>query len=140
MEAYITKLYLFHLIVTAMLFGLIWTIQLVHYPSFRYIAEKDFALFSQFHVQNITYLVGPLMIFEFVFAGLILWGNFGLMSTLNAVSIGLIWLVTFFVSVPCHNILLTKKDNRQIERLIQTNWIRTALWTIRVILAFIIYN
>jgi hypothetical protein len=41
------------------------------------------------------------------------------------------WFVTFTLSVPCHR-LLQKEGRRDdvISRLVQTNWLRTAGWTV----------
>lgn len=46
----------------------------------------------------------------------------------------LIWLSTFFIQVPIHQKLLVKKDFFLIEKLNRTNWIRTILWSIKIVL------
>jgi hypothetical protein len=53
---------------------------------------------------------------------------------LNLLIVGLIWCSTFFVQVPIHSILSEKKDKNLIEKLVNTNWIRTFLWSIRMLL------
>ena len=53
-----------HFAVSWALFGLIWTVQLVHYPAFRYIQEGQFTAFQHFHMQGITLIVLPLMLAE----------------------------------------------------------------------------
>jgi len=45
----------------------------------------------------------------------------------------LIWLSTFLIQVPIHNQLGIGKDSFLIKRLVQTNWIRTILWTSKAI-------
>ena len=60
-----------HAAVTWFLCGLIWTIQLVHYPSFADVGREGFSAFHQAHVQRITALVALPMLFELVTAGLI---------------------------------------------------------------------
>ena len=45
-----------------------------------------------------------------------------------------IWLVTFFISVPQHNILSHGYNQIALDTLIRTNWIRTILWSLRLIL------
>lgn len=119
---------LFHLAVTWALVGLIWTIQLVHYPSFRYV--EDFAAFHPHHTASITWVVGPLMLAEMgvaAYAALIAdWRWEALLPFLVVI---LIWGLTFFWAVPLHEKLATQRDARVIEQLIVANWPRTILWT-----------
>ena len=44
--------------------GLIWTIQLVHYPTFDHVADDHFADFAKFHASRISLIVLPAMIVE----------------------------------------------------------------------------
>ena len=44
--------------------GVIWVIQLVHYPSFHFINKKDYEQFQDFHMKRITYIVMPTMLIE----------------------------------------------------------------------------
>lgn len=113
------------------LFGLIWTIQLVHYPSFRFVEPSKFIAFEKFHSAKITLVVGPLMLIELVVsAGLVyLLGDF--FSIINLVIVGVIWLSTLLLSIPRHNKLLIGKDDEVIESLILTNWPRTVLWSLK---------
>lgn len=45
--------------------------------------------------------------------------------------LAIIWISTFYIQVPIHQRLLEIKDTDLLERLVRTNWIRTAAWTIR---------
>ena len=114
-----------HLGATAIMVGVIWIVQLVHYPSFYFIEEKNFQEFSYFHQRNITYIVGPVMLIEFL-------------SGLYLLLLVFIWLVTFFFSVKEHNHLISSKDLESIRRLVKSNWARTILWTIRLIILGVI--
>ena len=53
-----------NLAVTFTLVGLIWTIQVVHYPLFARVGVDAFARFHAEHNARITVLVGPLMCAE----------------------------------------------------------------------------
>ena len=44
-----------------------------------------------------------------------------------------IWLSTFLLQVPAHEKLILKKDNQIIARLVKTNWIRTILWSLKLL-------
>ncbi len=126
-----------HLSATAIMVGVIWLVQLVHYPSFYFIDEENFKEFSYFHQRNITYIVGPVMLVEFL-SGLYLLPKSEILFQINMVLLVFIWLVTFFFSVKEHNNLIGGKDLESIRRLVKTNWMRTILWTIRLIILGVI--
>lgn len=113
--------------------GVIWLVQLVHYPSFSRINAGEFRQFHSQHSRFLGYLVGPVMIAELVSA-LVLASSLRAFWILNLALVLLLWASTFLVSVPLHNQLAEGRDPRVMEKLVQTNWLRTALWTIRAIL------
>ena len=120
---------------TFALTGLIWTIQLVHYPAFRYIAEPQFIEFEAYHQRQISWVVVPLMLVELATAASLLgWRPSGL-SVHFAIVAGLlvaaIWICTFAVQVPLHNRLTQGYDHAAIDALVNSNWIRTTLWSLR---------
>ncbi len=114
--------------------GLIWTIQIVHYPSFHYIEKNEFSRFETFHCQRISYLVIPLMIIEIISSILLVAVSFDSVHILNLVLNILIWLATFFWSAPTHQKLNSGKESLQINFLIKSNWPRTILWSLRSLL------
>ena len=86
---------------TLFLVGLIWMVQIVHYPLFDDVGEKNFASYQQRHQTNITYIVGPTMLIELVTAILLLWYPVPeVPKSLVLIGIGLIaaiWLSTAFL-------------------------------------------
>ncbi|MFV1883462.1 MAG: hypothetical protein ACMZ7B_03120 [Balneola sp.] len=121
--------------------GLIWTIQLVHYPSFHFVDEHNFKEFHPFHNRRISLLVIPVMITELLSSG-ILWWNDGAFS-LNGIGfylVCLIWLSTFLLSVPTHAKLAKGKDDTLIMSLVNTNWVRTILWSVKAGLAVFVLS
>jgi hypothetical protein len=111
--------------------GLIWLIQIVNYPAFQFVDENRFHEFHRFHSGRITWIVAPIMFTEL---GSALWLTFsqgGFLWTANFASVVLVWLLTGFVSVPIHNKLALGKSRRLIEDLVKTNWLRTAVWSLR---------
>ncbi|SMF08172.1 hypothetical protein SAMN06296036_104274 [Pseudobacteriovorax antillogorgiicola] len=125
-----------HVFSCIFLTGLIWTIQLVHYPSFHWIADNRFEAFARFHAQRITYIVGPMMLLELGTAlGLIyLLPHQRLFTIGNGLLVIGIWMSTLGFSIPCHSKLQKSRDPKTIDRLIITNWPRTILWTVRTAL------
>ena len=122
------------------LFGLIWTIQLVHYPGFKYVDRQEFTAFTMMHTYKVTFFVAPLMLLEFSAAlTLMVMGWFSVLPVLFFIIILMVWASTFLMSVPYHQRLARGKDEAVIDKLIQTNWIRTILWTVKLVLLIIVY-
>ena len=130
--------HLLSLAVSWALFGLIWMVQLVHYPSFRYI--EDFQAFHQHHTSSISLIVAPLMLVELVLTVYLAWeARFNWQWLVPLAMVLLIWANTFLQAVPLHEELARKAaaDSGElvnsIESLIQVNWPRTILWTLKAI-------
>ena len=127
-----------NLVSTLCLVGLIWTVQVVHYPSFQYADERTFKEFESFHQKRITFVVMPLMLVEVGTSLLLLWtrpGFFaGWVAVCGALLVGVIWLSTFALQVPIHGQLAESLNPEAIQRLVATNWIRTIVWSGRGLL------
>jgi hypothetical protein len=132
----VSSLVTVHAVSTLVLVGLIWTIQVVHYPLFAKVGESAFAEYHHAHTQRITLLVGPLMLAELATAVLLaVRPPSGIERIETFVGLALvvaIWATTFLVSVPLHAKLGRGFDHSAIRLLVATNWIRTALWSARV--------
>lgn len=129
------KAVIIELVITSILVGLIWVIQLLTYPSFQHVDNLNYSQFHIHHVQSITPLVAPLMIAEvLILLNSLFYKNYPLSNEviLSCILIVIIWLMTAFISVPIHNKLVLAKDNALIEKLILTNWIRTLAWSLRL--------
>ena len=46
------------------MFGVIWMVQVVHYPLMRFVSGPEFARFETAHRIRISWVVGPLMLIE----------------------------------------------------------------------------
>ncbi len=114
-----------------MMTGLIWLVQVVHYPSFHHIDQTQFRQFSTFHTQNITYIVMPLMAVELLSSLVLVIRNPDPFNLSMIALLAIIWLSTAFISVPCHNQLAHGYNAEVVDHLIRTNWIRTIAWTIK---------
>ena len=126
-----------HLFSTVAMVGLIWFVQLVHYPLFASVGREQFQAYEAAHKQRTTWVVAPLMLIEAATAVLLLgvedlprsavWTGLGLLAT--------VWLSTFFWQVPAHEKLSQGFDSRIHRRLVSSNWLRTVCWTARGVLA-----
>jgi len=105
------------------LFSLIWLVQLLIYPSFRLYDSVNFKECMLHHQNRITYVVIPLMMMEVIVT--VIQKDLVLIGIVSA-----IWVSTAFVQVPLHKRLVASKSD--IDYLIQSNWIRTILWTAKL--------
>ena len=117
------------------LVGLIWTVQVVHYPSFGLVPKEAWAAFHAAHTRRMSYVVLAPMVVEL---GLAVWLAWAGRSTLpggggwwSLALVVLVWAVTFLISVPFHNRLAQGYDYIAIDGLVRTNWLRTLAWTAR---------
>ena len=130
-----SPVFLLHLLATLTMLGAIWVVQVVHYPLFAGVGEAGWAAYEASHQARITWVVGPLMVVELATAvwlvvdrppALPAWS-----VVLGAALVGVVWASTAFVQVPLHAALGGAFDGDAHARLVATNWVRTAAWTIR---------
>ncbi len=115
--------------------GLIWLVQVVHYPMLAEFSAVSPIAPAVDHQRRISWVVGPLMAAEGVTALVLLVdrpATMGAASAWAAASLlGIALLSTVLVQVPLHGALAKGHDAEVARRLISTNWIRTAAWTAR---------
>jgi hypothetical protein len=129
---------------TLFMTGLIWFVQVVHYPLHGHVGEGNFVEYQRLHMNWTSYVVVPPMLLELISAFVLAlyppsntpvwwwWSLFGLV-------IG-IWMSTFFLQAPTHGSLLQGWDSSLHKMLVSSNWIRTVLWSVRATaLLYIIY-
>ncbi|MBT9393086.1 hypothetical protein KLP40_07915 [Hymenobacter sp. NST-14] len=118
----------------AYLTGLIWTVQLVHYPGFARVEPAQFEQFHREHSARISWVVMAPMLLELGAAGWLAWEGEALGATARWGQlglVGLVWASTFFITVPFHNRLARGYNYVVIDGLVRTNWPRTLAWTAR---------
>ena len=132
------NLFIIHLLATAYMVGVIWIIQVIHYPLFEKVGRDQFISYELSHLEKTSLVIALPMILEILsFIGLLIVDSNLRASSLiqtGGLCLLLIWPVTFFISVPQHNILSHGFNQQVLDKLILTNWIRTSLWSIRLIL------
>ena len=57
-----------NVLATGVMVGVIWMVQLVHYPLFAAVGEGEFVAYHSEHVKLITLIVGPAMLVELMTA------------------------------------------------------------------------
>lgn len=131
--------FLVHLLATLAMTGVIWMVQLVHYPLFARVGAEGFRGYETEHKSRITWIVGPLMLLELATAIALVagvgpeavppWMRWAGLSL-----VGVVWGSTAFLQVPLHTTLSEGYDGAAHRRLVATNWIRTAAWSLRAVL------
>ncbi|MDX1958491.1 MAG: hypothetical protein SFU98_07960 [Leptospiraceae bacterium] len=123
---------------------MIWTIQVVHYPLFGSVGEKEFTVYHRLHSNRISLIVVPMMLAELISSIMIVFYSTEinlLIRYLGLFCVAVVWISTFFLSVPEHNTLNLGLNQNSVDRLVYTNWIRTIAWTIHsFILLYVIKN
>ena len=139
----IKPLLLTHVFATLFMVGLIWFVQIVHYPLFANVGADQFKRYEELHQKMTTWVVGPAMLVELATAVLLLKGSPSNCTQLlwaGLVLVGIIWLTTAGLSVPAHNSLAEGFNDAAYRKLVSTNWIRTVAWTARGVLVLMIVH
>ena len=123
-----------HAAATLFMTGVIWFVQIVHYPLFGRVGAAEFLVYEREHARRTGWVVGPAMVVELLFA-LALAAQGGGLAWAGLALLGVIWASTAFVQVPLHRRLERTADAAAQRRLVRTNWIRTAAWTARAVIA-----
>ena len=118
--------------------GLIWLIQIVHYPLFKLAGKNEFQTFHNGHSMMITPLVGTVMIIELISSILLVVfppKNVSItIPIIGVILLFIIWASTAFLQIPQHNALSKAYEFEAHNLLVQTNWIRTIAWSMRGLL------
>lgn len=132
-----TLLLILNIFSTLFMTGLIWFVQVVHYPLFSEVGKEGFIAYQEKHQWRTTWVVGPPMLIE-AFTSVLLVRYPPIPNTsLLLMGVGLvflIWASTAFLQIPCHGELTRGYQEKYQRRLVLTNWIRTIAWTLRTLL------
>lgn len=127
---------------TIMMTGLIWFVQLVHYPLMREVGQSTFRAYELENMRRTTWIVAPLMSIEAICAITLVFlseqDHSKALAFVGLSLVGVIWTSTVWLQMPCHRRLAMGFDAQTVDRLIATNWIRTAAWSARTGIAIVI--
>lgn len=128
-------LLLTHLAATLFMVGVIWFVQVVHYPLLARVGTADAVLYEQDHTRRTGWIVAPVMLLEAVSAVSLLGfrpaGVSDLQVGIGVALLVVVWASTWLVQVPCHDQLCREFDRVVHRRLVRSNWIRTVAWSLR---------
>jgi hypothetical protein len=128
-----TALVVVHAAAVLVLVGVIWTVQLVHYPL---LAAIDRAGFAAAHAAHSTRMAAVVALPWALEGGTTLWllvdpppGVGRALVVLGAALAVVPVAVTVVASLPAHARLAAGFDADAHRRLVATNWLRTLAWT-----------
>lgn len=115
---------------------LIWMVQLLIYPSFRYFATKNLYLWHEHYTKFMAIIVLPLMASQLIISIINLINALNLISIVHFSLVLLTWLTTLLFFVPLHNRISNKTiTNNTLSDLLVLNWLRVVLWTLILIIS-----
>jgi hypothetical protein len=116
--------------------GVIWFVQLVHYPMFARLSRDAFRPAMLDHQAGTGRVVfGPMLVELVTSLVLIALRPASALAWVGAVLVGVWGFSTVLVQVPLHNRLAEGGFDAAVHhRLVRSNWVRTAAWTARTVL------
>jgi hypothetical protein len=131
-----------HTMSTLAMAGIIWFVQIVHYPILARAETNSSTDISREHQRRTGRVVVPLMLAEAVTAILLVIYSLSWIdrnaSVVGLILLAIIWISTATLQMPCHRRLAKAYDAAVGRRLVRTNWIRTVAWTLRAFVAMAI--
>ena len=116
------------LLVDTVFLYLIGVIQLVIYPSFKYISDQNFSKWHKNYCNIIGFFVIPLMLFQLI-ESVILVIDFR--GVINFAFVITTWALTFTLFVNIHKNLSNEGNKKDIiNTLLRLNWLRVFLWSL----------
>ena len=135
----IESILLFQIVINVYLLGVIIMTQFITYPTFLIIDKNSFNKYHRKYVNIISIIVAPAMVLEITSLIVLVYLSKDCLLVKSLILLLCIWLTTFIIMVPSHNILSRKNDSKEIKKLININWVRTFLWSVKLIVMLFIY-
>jgi len=125
---------------SAAMCGLIWFVQVVHYPLFCRVGGAEDRDYSAEHQRRTPLVVIPPMLVEGLTAGILAFkppaGIPSLAAWAGFVLVLGLWWSTGAVQMPLHGRLGREGHAPEaVAALVRSNWVRTILWSARAVLA-----
>lgn len=111
--------------------GLVWFVQVVHYPLFANVGSESFREYHAQHVRRTQFVVMLPMVLELVLAIYISVGKQGLdlaLGLAGVMCISLVWLMTGVRQLKDHEALSKGFNEEAQARLLKGNFWRSVVW------------
>ena len=135
----IDTLYFIQIVCNSYLVSLVFMTQFITYPTFLHIDKDKFSEYHRKYVNNISLIVAPVMLIELLTLSLIAYFSSEFLIIKSLILLLVIWLTTFFIMIPSHNRISKSFNKKEIISLINYNWVRTILWSFKLLLIIFLY-
>ena len=135
----IDTLYFIQLVCNSYLVSLVFMTQFITYPTLLNIDKDKFSDYHRKYVNNISFIVAPVMLIELLTLFLIAYLSKDFLIIKSLILLLVIWLTTFFIMIPSHNRISKSFNIKEIKSLINYNWIRTILWSFKLLVIIFLY-
>jgi len=135
----IDTLYFIQIVCNSYLVSLVFMTQFITYPTFLNIDIDKFSDYHRKYVNNISFIVAPVMLIELLTLSLIAYFSSEFLIIKSLILLLVIWLTTFFIMIPSHNRISKSYNKKEIISLINYNWVRTILWSFKLLLIIFLY-
>ena len=135
----IDTLYFIQIVCNSYLVSLVFMTQFITYPTFLHIDKDKFSEYYRKYVNNISFIVAPVMLIELLTLSLIAYLSSEFLIIKSLFLLLVIWLTTFFIMIPSHNRISKSFNIKEIKSLINYNWIRTILWSFKLLVIIFLY-
>ena len=113
----IESILLFQIVINVYLLGVIIMTQFITYPTFLIIDKNSFNKYHRKYVNIISIIVAPAMVLEIISLIVLVYLSKDFLLVKSLILLLCIWLTTFIIMVPSHNILSRKNDSKEIKKL-----------------------
>ena len=118
--------------------GVIWFVQLVHYPLFAEVGGRQWEAYHREHSRRTTWVVVlPMTVDLFSSLALVAFppaGVSGVLLAVGALTAVVTWVATGALAVPAHRRLGNGWHAATGRRLTLTNWVRTGAWSAHAVI------
>ena len=121
--------------------GVIWFVQLVHYPLFAVVGAREWEAYHREHSRRTTWVVMAPMVLDLATSlALVAVAPAGMDSGLaaaGALAAVVSWVATGILAVPAHRRLGKSWHAGTGRRLTRTNWVRTLAWSAHAVIVLV---
>jgi hypothetical protein len=121
--------------------GVIWFVQLVHYPLFALVGARQWDAYHREHSRRTTWVVALPMTVDLSSSLALVAatppGVSGGLAAAGAVAALVTWAATAGLAVPAHRRLGSGWNGGIGRRLVRANWIRTLAWSVHAVLVLV---
>ncbi|WP_290699998.1 hypothetical protein [Lacinutrix sp.] len=117
---------------------LIWSVQLLIYPSFKYYTKNNLYTWHKKYTILMSVLVIPLMLSQLIIAAIALLKTGSFILYIHFTLVCLTWISTLLIFVPLHNVISNQNATKNtLKKLVKLNWLRVILWSFIFIISIL---